>query len=50
MILEPGNLLNMARLDFRVKYNDQFRGNPQPRDVVCFIVRQAFFYGIIACS
>lgn len=30
MILEPGNLLNMARLDFRVKYNDQFWGNPRP--------------------
>ncbi|MBS6118966.1 MAG: hypothetical protein U0M37_05950 [Blautia sp.] len=26
MILKSGNLLNMARLSFRVKCNDQFQG------------------------
>lgn len=36
MILKPGNLLCMARLGFRVKCNNQFKGNPQPLSVVCF--------------
>lgn len=44
MILEPGNLLCMARLNFRVKCNNQ-SGNPQSPDVVCFLEAD-IFYGI----
>ena len=45
MILEPGNLLGMARLNFRVKCNNQLRDIRSPR-VLSAYWKQAFFYGI----
>ena len=45
MIPEPGNLLVMARLNFRVKCNNQLRDIRSPR-VLSAYWKQAFFYGI----
>lgn len=48
MILEPGNLLSMARLTFRVKCNNQFWGIRSPRTLSA-LQKQAFFMEC-ACS
>ena len=45
MILKSGNLLCMARLNFRVKCNNQLRDIRSPR-VLSAYWKQAFFYGI----
>ena len=37
MILEPGNLLGMARLNFRVKCNNQFWGIRSPEMLSTFV-------------
>ncbi len=42
---EPGNLLVMARLNFRVKCNNQFQGLRTPEMLPAFYER-TFFYGI----
>ncbi|MBS5196857.1 MAG: hypothetical protein KHY93_06850 [Clostridiales bacterium] len=45
MILKSGNLLNMARLSFRVKCNDQFQGF---RTLGCcpLLFEAGIFYGM----
>ncbi len=48
MILEPGNLLSMARLNFRVKCNNQFWGIRSP-GTLSALQKQAFFMEC-ACS
>lgn len=45
MSLEPGNLLGMARLNFRVKCNNQL-GDIRNPGVLSADWKQAFFYGI----
>lgn len=44
MILEPGNLLCMARLNFRVKYNNQPGISAVPE--CCLLLEAGIFYGI----
>lgn len=43
MILEPGNLLDMARLTFRVKCNNQFWGIRSPGMLSAFIYEGGHF-------
>ena len=45
MSLEPGNLLGMARLNFRVKCNNQL-GDIRNLGALSADWKQAFFYGI----
>ena len=45
MSLEPGNLLGMARLNFRVKCNNQLRVSAT-QSVVCFYLKADIFYGM----
>jgi len=49
MSLEPGNLLGMARLNFRVKCNNQLRWIRSFGVLSAFIWRQTFFMEC-ACS
>ena len=46
MILEPGNLLDMARLTFRVKCNNQFWGFRSPGMLSAFVMKAGIFYGM----
>ena len=44
MSLEPGNLLGMARLNFRVKCNNQLRDIRNPQSVVCSLEAGIFLW------
>lgn len=45
-ILEPGNLLDMARLSFRVKFTTSFGDSAPPGCCLLFTEKRAFFYGM----
>ena len=45
MSLKPGNLLGMARLNFRVKCNNQLRGF-RSREALSAFTKADIFYGM----